>query len=210
VGFVVLHCEAERAPPVPEDAALWRVQRTLPRAWIVHDVETMRELPAKSSAQMRDRRSRDILFPAGHARDFSQTAVIETNHPLPEWNSAHEPGPGLETGSETEQCTIRRYEPQRVVIDAVLARPGLVVLSDAWYPGWQATVASGQETREVIVYRTNRVCRGVWLPAGKHTIEYHFRSTSFERGAWISGASWLIVTGLVVGRLIRRRNFPPR
>src|SRR5262249_6583723 len=91
------------------------------------------------------------------------------------------------------------------VVEAELASPGLLVLSEAWYPGWKAVVKSGAETRETTIYRTNRVLRGVWLSAGKQTVEFRYEPESVYRGGTISGISWLALTALGLMVLLRRR-----
>jgi uncharacterized membrane protein YfhO len=80
-----------------------------------------------------------------------------------------------------------------VELEAELAVPGLVVLSDLFYPGWTATVLSAGETlpRPVFVIRTNRIMRGVWLPAGRHRITYVYRPAPFYVGAALSLLGWL-------------------
>jgi hypothetical protein len=182
----------------PENASLWRMKRTLPRAWIVHEVVTLPALSFPREVRAVDDRTQQVLFPDLRARDFSRMAVVESDRSLPKISG--------ESSSE-ERCRIRRYEPQRVVVETELASPGLVVLSDAWYPGWKAFVTTdGGPPREALIYRTNRVLRGVWLPAGRHTVDFRFQPTSFYCGAWISAASWLVV--LVGGAFIvwRRRH----
>ena len=67
-------------------------------------------------------------------------------------------------------------------IAARLARPGLVVLADQFYPGWQAEVeGDGGPPRPVPILQTNRVMRGLWLPAGSHRLTFRYRPWSF---AW--------------------------
>ena len=97
--------------------------------------------------------------------------------------------------------------PQRVVTMPCFARPG-----------WSYSVTPVSRLASVGRFRRrDKSSDGLphqsclprcWMPAGEHTIEYRFRSTSFERGAWMSGASWLFVVGVAFGRLIRRRKFP--
>ena len=79
-------------------------------------------------------------------------------------------------------------EPQRVEIGVVLADPGWVVLSDLYYPGWTADVVTeGQPgTRPVPVVRTDRILRGVFLPAGHHRLIYTYRPSRFYVGAGVS------------------------
>jgi hypothetical protein len=172
----------------PQDATLWRMKRTLPRAWIVHEVAVLPPLPRPLRMAAVDQRSREVLFPNRQARDFRRVAVVETDQPLAEWSRSS----GAAEATE-EPCRITHYGPRRVVVEAELAQAGLLVLSDAWYPGWKAMATSSGQSHELPIYRTNRVLRGVWLPAGRHTVEFRFEPASFYRGAWISGLSWILV-----------------
>jgi hypothetical protein len=186
----------------PEDAALWRMQRTQPRAWLVHQVHTLPPLPRPARLAAVDARSDEVLFPGNKARDFRRVAIVETDQPLPEWSA---PAAAGSTNAD-EPCRFGHYDPQRVVIETQLAQPGLLVLSDAWYPGWQATVTTAGQSRSAPIYQTNRVLRGVWLPAGRHTVEFRFLPQSFVRGAWISGISLLLVAVIGAITLLRRQT----
>jgi hypothetical protein len=189
-----MKAETER---LPEDAALWRMQRTLPRAWIVHDIETLPALRRPLGMAAIDSRSEQVLFPNLRARDFARTAVIEGDAELSfaEARSSASSAPELE-----DACEIAHYDPQRVVVSATLTRPGLVVLGDAWYSGWRARAETGGHIRPVTIYRTNRVLRGVWLNAGQHKIEFRFWPTSVYVGALVSGLSWLALACLWFSR----------
>src|SRR5690606_7186031 len=48
---------------------------------------------------------------------------------------------------------------------------GLVVVNEAYYPGWRATV----DGRATPIYRANALVRAVWVGAGPHVIEMRFR-----------------------------------
>jgi hypothetical protein len=197
---------ADDADRWPENAALWRMKRTLPQAWIVHDLKVLPELPRPGRTEAFDERTKVVLFPGGKPRDFRRSAVVETNLPLPEWSNKQQDDNANATTAE-DSCAIKYYDPQRIVALAELAHPGLLVTSDAWFPGWTATVTSSGVSTQSPIYRTNRVLRGVWLPAGKHTVEYRFQPTSFRRGAAISALSWL---GLAVAGLAALLGTPRR
>lgn len=190
----------------PEGAALWKLKRTMPRAWIVHEVNILPELTSPYRAEVIDEQTEEVLFPGGRPRGFDSEATVETNDPRPEWQRNAD---STDATAAEERCRIVHYDAQRVVIETELARPGLVVFSDAWYPGWRAVVTSadgsGSDTQ---IYRTNRVLRGIWLPDGTHTIEYRFKPRSFYWGALISGCGWLALAfGLVTQHIIRGNSF---
>lgn len=191
---------AESAKDWPESAALWRMQRPLPRAWIVHDITVLPPLARPLRIAAVDRRSAEVLYPNRKARDFTHSAVVETAEPQAEWSTA----PAATPLTAAEPCRITHFDPQRLTVEAKLAQPGLLVLGEAWFPGWQATVTTGGKSHAAPVYRTNRVLRGVWLPAGKHQVEFRFQPASFYRGAWLSGVSWLLVA--IVGVVTLRRS----
>ncbi len=67
--------------------------------------------------------------------------------------------------------------------------PALLILSEPYYPGWQATI-DGQAAP---LLRANYVFRAVPLPAGEHTIELIFRPLSFTIGAMISGVAVVVI-----------------
>jgi hypothetical protein len=187
----------------PENTALWRMTRTLPRAWIAHEVATLPPLPFPLRIEAADERTKSVLFPGDKPRDFSRTAVVETDQPLAKWQPIAEVSATEEQG---ESCRITHYGPQRVVIEVELSQPGLLVLGDAWYPGWQAYVTSNGAVTQPPIYRTNRILRGIWLPAGQQTVEFRFEPASFTSGATISGVSWLVLAVLGAILLWRRKS----
>ena len=80
----------------------------------------------------------------------------------------------------------------RVAVRAKLSHPGLLVISEGYYPGWRAAV-DGVATPLV---RANVMMRGVVLDAGEHEVEFHFRSRSIEVGAALSIATLALVAAL--------------
>ncbi len=169
----------------------------LPRAWIVHDVDVRPRLTSRAPRAIA-RFTAEVAFPDRKPRDWRRTAVVETDEPL-----ALTPG---EAAADSELCRIVAAEPSRVEIEARLSAPGLVVLSDQYYPGWTATVETAGQSRRVPILRTNRVMRGLLLPVGDHRIVYEFRPQSVFVGAIISGLTALALAGGVAATVWRRRS----
>jgi len=90
-----------------------------------------------------------------------------------------------------DRIDVVQRAPNHQVLDVELGAPGLLVVSEVYYPGWRATV-DGQPTR---VYEVNGVLRGVLVPAGRHRIEMRFDPWSFKVGAVISALTVLGVGG---------------
>lgn len=185
------------AGSLPEGTMTSRMDPDSPRSWIVHDLVVMPPLASPHSIEAVDQRTAEVLFPQGTIRDYWVNAVIETSSP-PANLAAQKSTPRTSASiREQETCRISQYEPQYVEIQAQLQQPGLVILSDTFYPGWRAYVSTAGTIREVPVYRVNRVQRGVWLPAGRHVVEYYYEPRSFYVGAAITALSWPML-GVVI------------
>jgi len=70
----------------------------------------------------------------------------------------------------------------RVTLEAQLARRSLVVLDDAWAPGWSVSV-DGRPARAL---RTDIVMRGVVVPTGRHRIVWTYEVPGLRIGALLS------------------------
>jgi hypothetical protein len=78
---------------------------------------------------------------------------------------------------------ILEYTPWRVVISAELKSPGILVISDNWYPCWKAYVNNKKEK----IYRANNTMRAVVLPyAGKYKVEFVYEDKALLKGSIIS------------------------
>jgi hypothetical protein len=86
------------------------------------------------------------------------------------------------------------YSPERVVIEANIQEPGLLVLSDVLYPGWEVYV----DGKEQPIIATNLIMRGVYLSGGEQRIEFVYKPIMFYRGLGISGVTlFLIIAALL-------------
>ena len=79
-------------------------------------------------------------------------------------------------------------------------QPGYLVLTDAYYPGWTATV-DGQPAE---IERADIMFRAVKVPAGQHRVELRYQPQSFSLGLLISIGTVVVLVG--VWLIVRRRN----
>ncbi len=86
-------------------------------------------------------------------------------------------------------------------LEAALERPGLLVVTNSWHPGWTATV----DGVEAEVHRVDAAFQGVYLGAGRHEIELAFRPASLTAGLSLAAAG-VLASALIMLRL----GEPPR
>jgi hypothetical protein len=77
------------------------------------------------------------------------------------------------------------HESTRVRIKVDAERESVLVLADAYYPGWEARV-DGKPVEHFPAYFA---FRGLVVPAGQHEVEYVYNPWSFRLGLWISVAA---------------------
>jgi hypothetical protein len=167
-----------------EDFRILRNDAAFPRAWVVHRAYLVPPVHGLGVAD-RAERMQEILYqedefwrlPGTPVRDPRVVAWIETDRPkeVDESLSRALPDPA-------ETVTLTREDPQHLQFAAVLRSPGLVVISDLFYPGWKVTV----DGRPAEILRTNRAMRGVALPAGTHRLAFHYNPLSFRVGVTLS------------------------
>jgi hypothetical protein len=134
-----------------------------------------------------------------HAFDLHQEAAIDCGEAAAAFGNVRAPGSALE-GFGAGRVAITSYQPERVVLDAVLDQPGALVLNDADYPGWTALVDGAPQP----IRRANYLVRALLLPAGPHHVEFRYRDGWLVAGAWVSlGALCLAL--LLVARSRRSR-----
>jgi len=141
-----------------------------------------------------------IAFPNPRIPVLGSTVVVETATPvvLPDRTALQPP-------AASEMCRVVVDEPRRVVVEATLAAPGLVVLGDTFHPDWGLRVRSNDgQPRKHDVLRVNRIHRGCILPAGNHLLEYTHTSAMFERTWPVTLGAWIGMIAAAVWLLLRR------
>ena len=164
------------------DATVYENPDAFPRVWLAGDQEVVRGEEAALSALDR----RDL--------DLQRTVVVEKR--LPDVAPAGG-APPAGAGS----ARLARYGDERVEISVRARRPGVVVLSDAWYPGWKATV----DGRDARVERVDYVLRGVRVEPGAHRVEMRYEPSSWTVG-WIVSLVGILALAATAAAGWRRRR----
>jgi hypothetical protein len=84
--------------------------------------------------------------------------------------------------SASVPVSILHYDPNSILVDLNANRDGLLVLAEAWYPGWRARI----DGRAVDAIPVNFWMRGFPVSAGKHRVEVFFRQRHLVAGTVIS------------------------
>lgn len=88
-----------------------------------------------------------------------------------------------------DDISMTHHEPNYVRIDAEMQCRGMVILTDAWFPGWRATV----DGKRAKIEKAYGFVRGVVVEQGKHTVEMKYRPWS----VYIGGALSLLALAIV-------------
>jgi hypothetical protein len=165
-------------------AVMLRNPRTLPRAYLATPVCEPDEASARArilSRHFQPGRQVVLECPPGTRGDEAPNAPG---------------GPG--------QVRFIRYAPEDVELEVEALQPTVLVLNDAYYTGWSATV-DGQPAP---ILPANVAVRGVRLSAGNHRVTFTYRTPGLRLGALISLIT-LGVLGLAVFAERARRNSKP-
>ncbi|MDW8225888.1 MAG: hypothetical protein RMK93_07730, partial [Bacteroidota bacterium] len=133
----------------------------LPRAWMVYRA---RVAPSDST---------EAILRRGELQPRLE-ALVEADPGLPL------PGTVPDSVRHTLRCRVYEHNWQHWEVET--AHPGLLCFSEIWYPAWKAFVNG----TEVPVLRAYHSLRAIPIPAGSHTVELRYDSSSFRTGAWIS------------------------
>lgn len=102
--------------------------------------------------------------------------------------------------------TVLDYQPMDIRILANTTSPGFLVLTDTYYPGWNAYVNG----KKVDILRTDYAFRSVPLDAGTNIVEFKYEPMSFYVGALISAISLLILLSLILFTIVRNKKIRPK
>ena len=150
---------------------VWENPHPMPRAFVVHHATVLPDDAAQARALVGLDPRADVLVDA-----------------------APSPAP---SGSGFDPARIVTLGRKRVVVQADAPTPGVLVLSDTWYPGWRVTV----DGKPAPLLRADYALRGVALPAGHHVVVFTFRSRPAALGLALSVLGLFGLLGLwAVGR----------
>lgn len=161
-----------------------QVPEPMPRAWLVHEARAAAGIDATLTT---------LLDPAF---DPAREVVLESA-------AAGGGGAGSEAPRPAGRDAVRWLSRglDELQLSAQLSSPGWLVVSEAFDPGWQATV----DGRPASVHRADAAFRALRLDAGPHRVRFTYRPWSARAGAALTLAG--VLAAAVLG-LVRRSPVP--
>ena len=145
----------------------WKVYENpayCPRAWVVH------RFAVKTSApEIQEQIQRPEFDPL-------RMAFVDEAPPL-------EPSG---EGAGPSSAIVENYQNDAMKLRVTTQSPGLLVLSEMYYPGWEAAV-NGKFAR---IYKVDGILRGIAVPGGESRVELRYRPLSVRLGAALSIAAF--------------------
>jgi hypothetical protein len=105
-------------------------------------------------------------------------------------------GPLVASASFSAQLRVLESRPDRLRVGAAFQAPGYLVVTDAYYPGWKASIDGQPAT----VQRANVGFRAVQVPAGSHVLEMVYRPAAVSVGFAISALALVLAVAVIALR----------
>ena len=83
-----------------------------------------------------------------------------------------------EEGGELGTVEVTKYEPNRIALSTVARCQVMLVSSEPFYPGWEATI----DGRSTTIYRSNIAFRSILLPKGNHRVDFFYNPRIYYIG----------------------------
>lgn len=125
----------------------------------------------------------------------TKEVIIETQH-LPGSTQFISRGPD----KKEEGARITNYKSNEVDVEADLTKPGWLLLTDTYYPGWKVYI----DGRKGKIYQADYLFRGIYLDQGKHKIKFVYEPTFFRLGLSVTVLA-ILVLGLLGGYELKKK-----
>jgi hypothetical protein len=143
----------------------------LPRAFVVHQVVTQS-------------REASLELLTGDKANLSVRVGLERDTPLPQ---------PADCPSSARREAI---DPRTTRVSVEACADGVLVVTDAYYPGWAATL----DGQPIELLRANGLVRAVAVPKGAHTVVMRYAPWTAKAGAAVSAAAVLALAAAFVRR----------
>lgn len=145
--YVILPLQGGQTMPIENPYAFGN-------AWFVNEVQLVENANEEIAAL--------------HNVDLTETAIVDKKFASILAGNANQ--------DSVKQVTLTRYEPNELEYEVASEKGGVVVFSEIYYPGWQATIDG-----EMVEHgRANYVLRAMKVPAGKHVVKFEFRPKTLQ------------------------------
>jgi hypothetical protein len=159
---------------------IWEYKKAIPRAFFATNYIVKTE----------DQQIIDAIYDS--TIDLSKTVILEKE-------PAMEPVINDDTGSTVR---ISSYGVNTVTIEVDAKQDGFVVLTDNYYPGWQAYV-DGKRTG---IYRADYTLRAVYVQQGTHVVVFHYLPRTFIIGLGVSIVGIILLLSFICFPLSHKKN----
>jgi len=166
------------------EARIYENPRAMPRAWLVPEALNLKPEDILSAIKT-------SKLPDGRAFDPSRVALVE--EPLSFASQAND---------QPTSTRITQFSNTYMEVQTASTSPSILVTSDVYYTGWQATL----DKAPVQIFRADYALRAMKVPAGTHTIRFEFVPKTFYYGVAISIFSLLLLVGLLALSSLRERQ----
>ena len=158
----------------------------LPRAFLVHMIEY------GDDQQVLDRLAR------GEA-DPRMVALVDTDDAerINPWPLVGAMGSGKPAAHDS--VVIREYGCNGLLVYVQAAEPGVLVLTDQYYPGWKARV----DNNAVEIARVDYAFMGIAVQAGTHSVEFTYMPESFARGLKLMKVALVVIVCFGIYAIVR-------
>ena len=129
-----------------------------------------------------------ILYPG---LDLRQTAVVE-KLPIELENLVNENDWQIQSVAGSAKL----INLGELNVEVNTSAPGLLIVTDQYYPGWQAFI----DGKQAAIYAVDGIFRGVFLEEGDHIIQFKYQPLWFIIGGIISSLSLLITVIFIISR----------
>ena len=116
--------------------------------------------------------------------DLKQTAIIE-NKNIDVISYPNE--------RRISQIELLKNKPHEKIYSIESNKPGFVVFSEMFYPGWKAKI----NNKEVNVYKVNFILRGIFVQKGNNKIKFYFEPSSIKYGSLFQIVSIIVFVALI-------------
>ena len=180
------------------DVHVYERTSALPRAFVVPTIEIVDDDDDALEAMVRNQPVLDDGTVLIDGWDPARLAFVE----------AEPSDPALTPLLDDSGCTGRAevhiigYEPHAVDLSVDSPCPGLLVLTDTYYPGWHAEVNG----RPQAIYPADLAFRSVFVDAGQSTVSFRYRPQSFRIGLTLAAATAAAVLAFWVAIWYRVRT----